>query len=68
MARMHFDRPVTETIRARRSVRTYSPEAIEPGKLRLLQQACGSMGKAPFGEDARFRVVDRPFERGAPSR
>ena len=63
---MHFDRPITETIRARRSVRTYSAEAIEPGKLHLLQQACASVGEAPFGEDARFRVVDRPFERGAP--
>ena len=63
---MHFDRPVTETIRARRSVRTYSAEDIEPGKLQLLQQACDSVGKAPLGEDARFTVLDRPFERGAP--
>jgi nitroreductase len=62
---MHFDRPITETIRARMSVRTYSTEAIEPGKLDLLQQACGSVGKAPFGEAARFKVLDRPFERDA---
>jgi nitroreductase len=63
---MHFDRPVTEAIRARMSVRTYSPVAIEPVKLDLLQQACASVGKAPFGETARFRVLDRPFERDAP--
>ena len=63
---MLFDRPVTEAIMARTSVRTYSPEDIEPGRLDLLRQACASVGEAPFGEAARFRVLDRPFGRDSP--
>jgi nitroreductase len=60
---MEFDKPITEIIRARRSVRTYSVEPIETVTMQRLSEACSSVTKGPFGEDARFRVVERPFER-----
>jgi len=63
---MQYDRPVRELIPERSSVRTYAEEAMDPEAMRRMEEACASLAKAPFGEAARFRVVERPFERGMP--
>ncbi len=61
---MRFDTPIAQTVRDRRSVRTYSDAAIDDGKMRLLGEACSSVSRAPFGEAARFELVERPFRKG----
>jgi nitroreductase len=61
---MRFDRPIADTIRSRRSVRTYSDEAIDAERMRVLREACSELGTAPFGEVARLGVVERPCRKG----
>ena len=61
---MRFDMPITETVRARRSVRTYSGEPIDAARRAALEEACRSLPPAPFGEPARFRLLERPDGRG----
>ncbi len=53
-------------MRSRRSVRTYDKTAIDADAMRRMEAACASLARAPFGEAARFKVVERPFERGMP--
>jgi len=61
---MQFDRPITETIRARHSIRTYGAEPIGEARSRALEDACRSLTRAPFGEPARFLLVERPPVKG----
>jgi len=63
---MHLDGPPSKSIRARRSVRTYSPDPIPPDQLQQLNEACSSITTAPFGESASFQVIERPFKKGEP--
>jgi len=63
---MRLDEPPSKTIRARRSVRNYSPEDISPDLLRHLDEACSTTTRAPLGETAKFQVIEKPFQRGQP--
>ncbi|MCK5251821.1 MAG: nitroreductase [Thermoplasmata archaeon] len=63
---MHLDGPPSKTIRARRSVRNYSPEDISPDLLRQLNEACADTTRSPFGEVATFQIIEKPFKRGEP--
>lgn len=63
---MHLDGPPSKTIRARRSVRNYSPEDISPDLLRQLGEACADTTRSPFGEVATFQIIEKPFKRGEP--
>ncbi|MHC4779452.1 MAG: nitroreductase family protein, partial [Planctomycetota bacterium] len=63
---MELEGPPSQAIRARRSVRTYSPDPIPPDLLQRLEEACASPPTAPFGETATFHVVERPFKKGEP--
>jgi nitroreductase len=59
-----LDQPPSKAIRARRSVRNFSPEAISPPILDNLKEACSSVTRSPFGETTSFQVIERPFKRG----
>ncbi len=63
---MHLDGPPSKTIRARRSVRNYSPEDISPDLLQQLNEACADTTRSPFGEVATFQIIEKPFKRGEP--
>jgi nitroreductase len=63
---MHLEEPPSKSIRARRSVRTYSLDPIPPDLLQQLNEACSSITTAPFGETASFQVIERPFKKGEP--
>ena len=63
---MHLEEPPSKAIRARRSVRNYSPEDIPPEVLGQLNEVCSTTTRSPFGETASFRMIERPFKRGEP--
>jgi len=63
---MKYDRPISELVRARRSVRTYTGGPIEPGTMKRLEDACASANAGVFGEGARFTVVEKPFSKDQP--
>lgn len=54
-----FARPVTEIIRVRKSVRTYSNEHISEETRRQLLDFIGGL-TGPFGKDVRIILLDRP--------
>ena len=49
---------IIETIKARKSYRTYCNRAIEPEKLAELRQFLASNTKTPFGSKVRFHLID----------
>jgi nitroreductase len=49
---------IIETIKTRKSCRTYSSRAIEPEKLAELKQFLASNTKTPFGSKVRFHLID----------
>jgi hypothetical protein len=49
---------IIETIKTRKSCRTYSNRAIEPEKLAELRQFLASNTKTPFGSKVRFHLID----------
>ena len=49
---------IIETIKIRKSCRTYSDRTIEPGKLADLKQFLTSNTKTPFGSKVRFSLMD----------
>jgi nitroreductase len=49
---------IIETIKIRKSCRTYSDRAIEPEKLSELLQFLASNTKTPFGSRVRFHLID----------
>lgn len=49
---------IIETIKIRKSCRTYSSRAIEPEKLSELRQFLASSTKPPFGSRVRFHLID----------
>ena len=53
----HFDRPVTEIIRKRRSVRTYKPEAIS-GQVKEKLTAYAAQIQGPFAVPLRLVLID----------
>lgn len=54
-----------ESIKIRRSCRTYSPKAIEPGKIAQLSQFLAENVETPFGNTPRFLLLDfNEAERG----
>jgi nitroreductase len=56
---------IIETIRIRKSCRTYSDRAIEPAKLAELGEFLEAESKAPFGSRIRFQLLDfRELETG----
>ena len=63
---MNFAKPVSELVRSRRSVRTYSGGPIDPAVMEKLLSACRSLELGVFGEPARFAVVEKPFSKDQP--
>jgi len=54
-----------ESIKIRRSCRTYSPRAIEPGKIAQLSRFLAENVETPFGNTPRFHLLDfNEVERG----
>jgi len=49
---------IIETIKTRKSFRTYSNRAIEPGKISELKQFLASNTKTPFGSKVGFHLID----------
>jgi len=49
---------IIETIKNRKSCRTYSDRVIEPEKLAELKQFLASNTKTPFGSKVRFQLID----------
>src|SRR3972149_5829757 len=49
---------IIETIKTRKSCRTYCNRAIEPEKLAELSQFLASNTKTPFGSKVRFHLID----------
>ena len=49
---------IIETIKIRKSCRTYSDKVIEPEKMAELRQFLASSTKAPFGSNVRFHLMD----------
>jgi nitroreductase len=49
---------IIETIKTRKSCRTYSNEPIEPGKISELRQFLASNKDTPFGGKVRFQLID----------
>jgi len=49
---------IIETIKTRKSCRTYSNKPIEPGKISELRQFLASNKEAPFGSNVRFLLLD----------
>jgi nitroreductase len=49
---------IIETIKTRKSCRTYCNRAIEPEKLAELRQFLASNTKTPFGSKVRFHLID----------
>ncbi len=49
---------IIETIKTRKSCRTYSNRAIEPGKISELKHFLASNTKTPFGSKVRFLLLD----------
>lgn len=47
-----------QSIRTRRSWRTYSPQPVEPEKIESLRSFFAGLGRPPFGSEARFRIID----------
>lgn len=54
---MGFSKPVVEVIKARYSVRTYQPIAIEGTDRARLAEAAGASQAGPFGNRPRFEVL-----------
>lgn len=54
---MHFDKPVGDIIRRRRSVRTYDPQGL-PRELKEKLQAYAAGIKGPFGAAVRLQLID----------
>ncbi|MDO9228831.1 MAG: nitroreductase family protein [Syntrophales bacterium] len=49
---------IIETIKTRKSFRTYSNRAVEPGKISELKQFLASNTKTPFGSKVGFHLID----------
>ncbi|MDP3098138.1 MAG: nitroreductase family protein [Syntrophales bacterium] len=49
---------IIETIKIRKSFRTYSNRAVEPGKISELKQFLASNTKTPFGSKVGFHLID----------
>jgi hypothetical protein len=49
---------IIETIKIRKSCRTYNNESIEPGKISELKQFLVTNTKTPFGSKVRFQLID----------
>jgi nitroreductase len=64
---LSYQRPVPELIRARVSVRSYTPEPLPPGARKGLQEACGALGRGPLGTECRFGLVDSEAQAGSPA-
>lgn len=52
------DRNVTESIKKRKSWRTYTGKAIEDEKKDRIAEYISNLDDPPFGSEARFRIVD----------
>ena len=54
---MTFNSPITELIRKRRSIRTYSGKPLPDPALRALGQTCSDLTRGPLGSFCRFALV-----------
>lgn len=63
---MMFQRPIMELIKTRRSTRTYTGGTIDPAAIKKLEEECMLLKSGPWGEIARFRLVEKPFKKDQP--
>lgn len=54
---MQFTKPITEVVKTRHSVRTYSKSSIEPKKEVLLKEFLASNQEGPFQTRMRFQLI-----------
>ena len=58
MIMVHFSKPVSEIIKMRSSWRSFSEKPIEKEKLEKLEELASSLTRGPFGNQARFILID----------
>jgi len=62
---LEFHKPVCELIRMRKSARTHTGETIAPDILEQLTESCNRLDRGLVGEEARFKVLEKSFIKGA---